>query len=48
MKSIAFHDNLTVFIILNADKTIVKISYFDYFSVCFGFVSQGLISTGKS
>jgi len=42
MKSIAFHDNLTLFLILNADKTMVKISYFDYFIVYFGFVFSGL------
>ena len=48
MKSIALYDNLTVFLILNTDKNIVKISYFDYFNVYFDFVSQGLISAGNS
>lgn len=48
MKSIALYDNLTVFLILNMDKNIFKISYFDYFNVYFDFVSQGLISAGNS
>ena len=39
MKSIALYDNLTVFLILNTDKNIVKMSYFDYLNVYFGFVS---------
>jgi hypothetical protein len=48
MKSIALYDNLTVFLILNVDKNIVKISYFDYFCIYFGFVFQGLIPAGNS
>ncbi|WP_374573443.1 hypothetical protein [Acinetobacter sp.] len=48
MKSIALYDNLTLFLILNADGIIVKISYFDYFNIYFGFVFQGLRFAGNS
>lgn len=42
MKSIALYDNLTVFLILNMDKNIVKISYFDYFMLVSVFCFSGL------
>ena len=48
MKSIALYDNLTVFLILNMDKNIFKISYFDYLDVYFSFVSPGLRFAGNS